>query len=92
MLVRVCEGRGPRGPRLLGNLTGGPILLLFGPRDLSLSGTPNIERQLLRAGVSAQLVVFDVMPHVHSGNPGPPESHEALGIQAKFMAGHVSGP
>jgi monoterpene epsilon-lactone hydrolase len=68
-----------------------PVLLMCGTRDFFLSGTTNFHRQLLRAGVLAQLVVFDAMPHVHWGNAALPESQEALDIQARFLAEHVSG-
>jgi epsilon-lactone hydrolase len=68
-----------------------PTLLMAGTRDFFLSGTANFERQLLRAGVSAQLVVFDAMPHVHWTNPDLPEAREALEIQARFLAAHVDG-
>jgi epsilon-lactone hydrolase len=68
-----------------------PVLLMCGTRDFFLSGTTNFHRQLLRAGVPAQLVVFDAMPHVHWGNPELPESQEALDIQAHFLAERVSG-
>jgi monoterpene epsilon-lactone hydrolase len=68
-----------------------PVLLMCGTRDFFLSGTTNFHRQLLRAGVPAELVVFDAMPHVHWGNPDLPESQEALDIQAHFLAEHVSG-
>jgi monoterpene epsilon-lactone hydrolase len=68
-----------------------PVLLMCGTRDFFLSGTTNFHRQLLRAGVPAQLVVFDAMPHVHWGNAELPESQEALDIQARFLAEHVSG-
>ncbi len=68
-----------------------PVLLMCGTRDFFLSGTTNFHRQLLRAGVRAQLVVFDAMPHVHWGNAELPESQEALDIQARFLAEHVNG-
>ena len=68
-----------------------PVLLMCGTRDFFLSGTTNFHRQLLRAGVPAELVVFDAMPHVHWGNPELPESQEALDIQAHFLAEHVGG-
>jgi acetyl esterase/lipase len=68
-----------------------PTLLMTGTRDFFLSGTSNFHRALLRAGVPAELVVFDAMPHVHWGNPALPESTEALHIQAQFLATHVGG-
>ncbi len=67
-----------------------PVLLMCGTRDFFLSGTTNFHRQLLRAGVAAQLVVFDGMPHVHWDDPDLPESQEALDIQARFLAEHVN--
>ncbi len=67
-----------------------PVLLMCGTRDFFLSGTTNFHRQLLRAGVAAQLVVFDAMPHVHWDDPDLPESQEALDIQARFLAEHVN--
>jgi monoterpene epsilon-lactone hydrolase len=68
-----------------------PVLLMCGSRDFFLSGTSNFHRQLLRAGVAAQLVVFDGMPHVHWDDPDLPESTEALDIQARFLAAQVGG-
>jgi acetyl esterase/lipase len=68
-----------------------PVLLMCGTRDFFLSGTTNFHRQLLRAGVPAELVVFDAMPHVHWGNPDLPESQEALDIQARFLAERLGG-
>jgi acetyl esterase/lipase len=69
-----------------------PVLLMCGSRDFFLSGTSNFHRQLLRAGVAAELVVFDAMPHVHWIKPDLPESNEALGIQARFLAEKVGVP
>jgi epsilon-lactone hydrolase len=68
-----------------------PVLLMCGSRDFFLSATSNFHRQLLRAGVHAELVVFDAMPHVHWGNSNLPESNEALDIQARFLAEKVGG-
>jgi acetyl esterase/lipase len=68
-----------------------PTLLMCGSRDFFLSGTSNFHRQLLRAGVVAELVVFDAMPHVHWVNyPKLPESNEALDIQARFLSEKVA--
>ena len=69
-----------------------PVLLMSGSRDFLLSGTLNFHRQLLRAGVHAELVVFDAMPHVHWENPDLPESDEALDIQARFLSDKVGVP
>ncbi len=66
-----------------------PTLCMTGTRDFFLSGTSNFHRALLRAGVLAELVVFDAMPHVHWLDPTLPESEEALKIQADFLVSHL---
>jgi acetyl esterase/lipase len=67
-----------------------PTLLMVGTRDFFLSATSNFHRDLLRAGVDADLVVFDAMPHVHWMIPGLPETDEALDIQARYLAQKVN--
>jgi acetyl esterase/lipase len=62
---------------------------MTGTRDFFLSATTNFHRALLRAGVSAQLLVFDAMPHEHWTQPGLPEAEEALDLQARFLAEQV---
>lgn len=75
---------------LLADLRGfPPTLLMAGTRDFFLSATANFHRALLRAGVAAELVVFDAMPHEHWMQPGLPETDEALDLQARFLARHV---
>jgi acetyl esterase/lipase len=66
-----------------------PTLLMTGTRDFFLSATANFHRALLRAGVPAELVVFDGMPHEHWTQPGLPEAEEALDLQARFLAEQV---
>jgi monoterpene epsilon-lactone hydrolase len=66
-----------------------PTLCMSGTRDFFLSGTANFHRALLRAGVKADLVVFDAMPHIHWAEPDLPESDEALELQAQFLARHT---
>jgi monoterpene epsilon-lactone hydrolase len=39
----------------------------------------------LRAGVDAQLVVFEALPHAFWNNPALPESKEAHQIMARFF-------
>lgn len=67
-----------------------PTLCMSGTRDFFMSGTSNFHRALLRAGVPAELVVFDAMPHVHWEDPSLPESAEAWGIQADFLSKHLA--
>ncbi len=67
-----------------------PTLFVTGERDQLLSGTINLHRAFLRAGIDARLVVFDAMPHAFWYNAQLPESVEASHIMASFMLAHVS--
>jgi epsilon-lactone hydrolase len=62
-----------------------PTLFVTSGRDLLLSGTTNLHRAYLRAGVDARLVVFDALPHAFWNNPALPESKEADQVMAKFL-------
>ena len=62
-----------------------PTLFITSGRDLLLSGTTILHRAYLRAGVDAQLVVFEALPHAFWNNPELPESKEADQIMAKFF-------
>jgi epsilon-lactone hydrolase len=84
----------PRDPVLspmYADLKGFPATLcMTGTRDICLSGTVDFHRALLRAGVDAQLMVFDAMPHAHWYSFQFPESKEALEAQARFLDSHLS--
>ena len=67
-----------------------PTLFVTGERDALMSGTVNLHRAFLRAGVDARLVVFDAMPHAFWYNAQLPESVEASHIMADFLLAHVS--
>jgi epsilon-lactone hydrolase len=56
---------------------------------LLLSGTTILHRAYLRAGVDAQLVVFEALPHAFWNNPELPESKEADRLMAGFLEGHL---
>ena len=62
-----------------------PTLCVAGTRDLMLSGTTNFHRALHRAGVKAELIVFDAMPHAHWYMVGIPEAQEANEMMAHFF-------
>jgi len=62
-----------------------PTLFVTSGRDALLSGTANLHRAYLRAGVDARLVVFDALPHAFWYNSSLPESIEANHIMADFM-------
>ena len=83
----------PKDPILspvYGDLTGfPPTLFLTSGRDLLLSGTTILHRAYLRAGVDAQLVVFEALPHAFWNNPELPESKEADADMAKFFDTHL---
>ena len=62
-----------------------PSLLVTSTRDLLLSDTATLHRALLRAGVDAQLVVFEALPHAFWYHFQLPETKEALDLMAKFF-------
>lgn len=62
-----------------------PTLFITSTRDLLLSGTTILHRAFLRAGVDAQLVVFEALPHAFWNDPFLPESKEADKIMAGFF-------
>jgi len=62
-----------------------PTLFVTSTRDLLLSGTVNLHRAYLSAGVDAQLIVFDALPHAFWYDPLLPESLEANHRMAEFF-------
>jgi acetyl esterase/lipase len=62
-----------------------PSLFITSGRDMLLSGTANLHRAYLNAGVDARLVVFDALPHAFWYNPQLPESLEANHMMADFF-------
>jgi monoterpene epsilon-lactone hydrolase len=62
-----------------------PALFVTSGRDILLSGTTMLHRAFLRAGVDAELVVFEALPHAFWYNYELPETKEALGIMAGFF-------
>jgi monoterpene epsilon-lactone hydrolase len=89
------SGHDPRDPLaspMFADLHGlPPTLCMTGTRDLFLSGTSNFHRALLRAGVDADLVVFEGMSHAHWYMIGIPEATEALEIQAHWLDRKLEG-
>lgn len=66
-----------------------PTLFITSTRDLLLSGTTILHRAFLRAGVDAQLVVFEALPHAFWNDASLPESKEADRIMARFFEQHL---
>jgi acetyl esterase/lipase len=62
-----------------------PTLFVTSGRDLLLSGTVNLHRAYLLAGVDARLVVYDALPHAFWYNSRLPEAIEANHIMADFF-------
>jgi acetyl esterase/lipase len=62
-----------------------PTLFITSGRDLLLSGTANLHRAYLNAGVDARLVVFDALPHAFWYDPMLPEAQEANHMMADFF-------
>jgi monoterpene epsilon-lactone hydrolase len=67
-----------------------PTLFVTSERDLLLSGTANLERAYLEAGVDANLIVFDALTHAFWYNPALPEAQEANHMMAKFFLQHLA--
>jgi len=62
-----------------------PTLFVTSTRDLLLSGTVNLQRAYLEAGVDARLVVFDALTHAFWYDPKLPEAIEANHMMADFF-------
>lgn len=62
-----------------------PTLFITSGRDLLLSGTANLHRAFLHAGVDARLVLFDALPHAFWYDPHMPEAIEANHMMAEFF-------
>jgi monoterpene epsilon-lactone hydrolase len=62
-----------------------PTLFVTSTRDLLLSGTTILHRAFRRAGVPADLVVFEALPHAFWYDYHLPETKEALDIMARFF-------
>jgi acetyl esterase/lipase len=72
-----------------------PTLFVTGTRSLELSGAVHSHIALLKAGVDAQIAIWDGMDHFFFGNPDLPESREAYDVIVKFFdsrLGRVKAP
>jgi acetyl esterase/lipase len=67
-----------------------PTLFVTSGRDLLLSGTANLHRAYLNAGIDAHLVVYDALTHAFWYDPKLPEAIEANHIMADFFVKHLS--
>ena len=62
-----------------------PSLFVTSERDMLLSGTANLHRAYLEAGVDARLIVFDGLPHAFWYSSTMPEAIEANHMMADFF-------
>lgn len=68
-----------------------PTLCLSSGRDILLSGTCNLARALTDAGVPAELVVYDALPHAFWAMFLAPESDDAFRRMSSFLVKHLGG-
>lgn len=66
-----------------------PTLLISGTRDFAMSSVLQSHRLLTRAGVQADLHVWDGMWHAFFSDPELPESQEAYAVMAAFFDRHL---
>ena len=75
---------------IFGDLSGfPPTLCLSSGRDVLLSGTANLHRALTDAGVAADLVIYDALPHAFWSILLAPESDDAFKRMASFLTARL---
>ena len=89
-----AAGRDLKDPQLspiYGDFSGfPPAILTSGTRDLFLSNTVRAHRKLRRAGVVAELHVYEGQSHAqYMADPGAPETKEAFTEIARFFDAHL---
>lgn len=90
-----ANGRDLRDPQLspvYGDFAGfPPAILTAGTRDLFLSNTVRVHRKLRRAGVEAELQVFEGLSHAQFiFDPVAPETREIFAEIARFFDKHLA--
>jgi acetyl esterase/lipase len=66
-----------------------PTLLITATRAMEMSAAVNTHRELVKAGVDAELHVWDGLGHAFFYNPDLPESREAFDVMARFFQRHL---
>jgi acetyl esterase/lipase len=66
-----------------------PTLVITATRAMELSAAVNTHRELVRAGVEADLHVWDGLGHAFFYDHTLPESREAFGVMAAFFTRHL---
>lgn len=77
-----------RSPELLKRFP--PTLLITSTRDFAMSNTITAHGDLVKAGVDAELHVWDGLWHAFFTDPDLPESREAYAVITKFFAAHLT--
>jgi len=72
-----------RDPEMLAKFP--PTIFFTGTRDFAMSGSIYSYRQLLKAGVESQILIYDGLYHGFMTNPDFPESQEAYELTAAFF-------
>jgi acetyl esterase/lipase len=84
--VKSTDLRDPVLSPIYGDLHGlPPTLFVTSGRDMLLSGTVNLHRAYVNAGVDARLLVYDALPHAFWYDASLPESIEANQAMAAFL-------
>jgi len=88
--VGAADPHDPLVSPIHGDLSGfPPTLCLSSERDILLSGTANLCRALSDAGVDAELVVYDALPHAFWSVMLAPESDDAFRRMSSFLTRHL---
>jgi acetyl esterase/lipase len=88
--VGAADPRDPLVSPIFGELSHfPPTLCLSSGRDVLLSGTVKLSQALSDAGVSAELVVYDALPHAFWAYILAPESDDAFRRMATFLNRHL---
>jgi acetyl esterase/lipase len=66
-----------------------PTLLITATRAMEMSAAVNTHRELTKAGVAADLHVWDGLGHAFFYDPNLPESREAFDVMANFFAKYL---
>ncbi|MEG3162771.1 alpha/beta hydrolase [Sphingomonas sp. LB2R24] len=85
-----ADPRDPAVSPVFGDLRGlPPTLLMTSTRDQLLSQTVILHLAMLKAGVAAELQVYEGLPHAFWSYLDAPETDDALAAQAGFLKRHV---
>jgi acetyl esterase/lipase len=69
-----------------------PVLVISGTRDFAMSAAIDFHRQLVKAGVPAELHLWDGMWHAFFMDVGLPESREVYAVIGAFFDAHLARP